>query len=130
MDSFEPGEMSRIPLDSVILNLADMLKEKEVIPILMDCLEPPDISNIDRSFQSLFDSNFITGPCDGSEITKLGSLVVALGIDLTLGSLVGLGIQFGVAAEAVQIAGILSFPKTPWVMTNPMFHDPETFNGK
>jgi len=129
MDSFEPGEMSRIPLDSVILNLADMLKE-EVIPILLDCLEPPNISNIDRSFQSLYDSNFITSPDDGGEITKLGSLVVGLGIDLTLGSLVGLGIQFGVAAEAVQIAGILSFPKTPWVMTNPVFHDPETFNGK
>ena len=104
-----------------------MLNEA-VTPILLDCLEPPHLSTIERSFQSLHESNFISSPTDEGVITSLGSLVVALGIDLTLGALVGLGIQFGVAAESIQLAAILSFPKTPWAVSSPMYHDTHTFN--
>lgn len=78
MPPFEAGEMVRIPLDQVILSLRDMLGEA-VTPILLECLEPPDIFNINRSFQSLHDNNFISEPTDEGEITSLGSLVVALG---------------------------------------------------
>ena len=52
-----------------------------------------------------------------------------MGIDLALGSIIGLGIQMGVAAEAIQLAAVLSFPKTPWSMTNPLIHEPDQFNG-
>lgn len=127
MPMFEQGELARSPLDNTILSLRDMLNEA-VTPILLDCLEPPDISTIERSFQSLHESNFISSPTDEGTITSLGSLVVALGIDLTLGALVGLGIQFGVAAESIQLAAILSFPKTPWAVSSPMYHDTATFN--
>ncbi|KAL3795161.1 hypothetical protein HJC23_007389 [Cyclotella cryptica] len=127
MSPFEVGEMVRIPLDQVILSLRDMLGEA-VTPILLECLEPPDLFNIEQSFRSLYESNFISDPTDKGEITKLGSLVVALGIDLTLGALVGLGIQFGVAAEAIQLAAILSCPKTPWAVSSPMYHDADTLN--
>lgn len=129
MDLFETGEMLRIPLDSVILTLKEMLQE-EATPVLLDCLEPPDLSTIERSFRSLCTSNFITEPDDSGNITTLGKFVSSLGIDLTLGSLIGLGIQFGVGPEAIEMAAVLSFPKTPWVMTNPLFHDPPEFNGK
>jgi len=127
MQQFDVGELVRTPLDSTILSLRDMLNEA-VTPILLDCLEPPDISHIERSFQSLHASNFISDPHDEGKITSLGSLVVALGIDLTFGAFVGLGIQFGVAAEAIQLAAILSFPKTPWAMSSPLYHDTDTFN--
>ena len=127
MPMFEQGELARSPLDNTILSLRDMLNEA-VTPILLDCLEPPDISTIERSFQSLHASNFISSPTDEGVITSLGSLVVALGIDLTLGALVGIGIQFGVAPEAIQLAAILSFPKTPWAVSSPMYHDTDTFN--
>lgn len=127
MAPFETGEMARMPLDSVILSLREMLSE-EVTPILLDCLEAPDISTIERSFKSLYDSNFISAPDDQGDITSLGSLVVALGIDLSLGALVGLGIQFGLAAEAIQMAAIVAFPKTPWSMTSPMYHETDQFN--
>jgi hypothetical protein len=50
-----------------------------VTPMLLECLEPPDITNIERSFQSLHDSSFITQPSDDGEITSLGSLAVSLG---------------------------------------------------
>lgn len=130
MDEFEPGEMARIPLDSVILMLKQMLADEKVTEVLQDCLEPPNLSTIDRSFESLYRSHFITAPEDECEITTLGSFVSALGIDLALGSLVGLGIQFGLAAETIQMAGVLSFPKTPWIMSNPLIHDPKDYNGK
>jgi hypothetical protein len=56
--------------------------------------------------------------------------VSTLGIDLALGSLIGLGIQFGVGAEAIQMAGILSFPKGPWIQSNPLIHATDDFNSK
>lgn len=59
-------------------SLREMLGEA-VTPILLECLEPPDMKNIHRSFKSLFQSNFINDPSDDGEITPLGSLVVALG---------------------------------------------------
>jgi HrpA-like RNA helicase len=130
MAEFEPGEMLRIPLDSVILMLKEMLKEEEIRDVLQDCIEPPNTSTIERSFESLFRSHFITAASGDCEITQLGSFVSALGVDLALGSLVGLGIQFGVAAEAIQLAGILSFPMPPWVMSNPLVHDAKSFNGE
>ena len=127
MPIFEQGELARSLLDNTILSLRDMLSEA-VTPILLDCLEPPDLSTIEQSFQLLHASNFIFSPSDEGAITSLGSLVVALGIDLTLGALVGVGIKFGVAAEAIQVAAILSFPKSPWAVSSPMYHDKDTFN--
>ena len=126
-DHFEAGEMLRSPLDSVIMNLRDMMNEP-VTKILQDCLEVPDLSTIERSFNSLHASNFISQPNDNGEITSLGRLVVKLGIDLKLGSLIGLGIKFGVAAESIELAAILSFPKAPWAISSPMYHDTATFN--
>ena len=98
--------------------LKEMLPEDRVGEVLCTCLEPPDLSTIDRSFQSLHKSHFITSPDDSCDVTNLGSFVSSLGIDLALGSLIGLGVQMGVGAEAVQMAAILSFPKSPWVMSS------------
>lgn len=92
MLDFEPGEMLRVPLDSVVLSLKDMLKGERVVDALMDCLEPPKLENVLRSFKSLHQSNFITAPEDTCDITSLGSFVLALGLDLHLGSIVGLGV--------------------------------------
>ena len=122
------GEMLRIPLDTVILTLKEMMNE-QAIPILLQCLEPPDISTIERSFNSLYKSSFISRADDSGVITTLGSFVSSLGIDLTLGYLIGLGVQFGVAAEAIEMAAIMSFPQGPWNLSNPLFHEPPVFNG-
>ena len=127
MEEFEPGEMVRIPLDSVILMLKQILHE-EVKPVFMDCLEPPALDTIETSFQSLNYWNFITEASDKADITPLGTFVSALGIDLSLGSFVGLGIQFGVAAEAIEMAAMMSLPKTPFQITSPMWLTPGKFN--
>ncbi|CAB9524055.1 Probable ATP-dependent RNA helicase spindle-E [Seminavis robusta] len=127
MDEFEPGEMVRIPLDSVILMLKEMLHES-ITPVLLDCLEPPNTTTIERSFESLHQWKFITSPDDDGEITDLGSFVSSLGMDLMFGNLIGLGIQFGVAAEAIEMASVMSFPKTPFQITSPLIHSPAEFN--
>jgi len=129
LEEFEPGEMIRIPLDSVILLLKQILHE-EVKPVFMDCLEPPSLDTIERSFQSLHHWNFITEPSDTADITSLGSFVSSLGVDLSLGSFIGLGIQFGVAAEAIEMAAMMSLPKTPFQITSPMWLSPDEFNVK
>ena len=129
MAKFEIGEMSRVPLDNVILDLKQMLHE-EATPVLLECLEPPELRTIERSFESLHQQRFLSTPDDSGDITNLGSFVASLGIDLLLGSLIGLGIQFGVGAEAIEIAAILSFSKSPWIISNPLFHEAFEFNGK
>jgi HrpA-like RNA helicase len=118
MDAFEPGEILRIPLDSVILMLKEMLSSESVVEVLHHCIEPPNIKTIDRSFESLYRSHFISSPDDSCTVTTLGAFVSALGVDLALGSLIGLGIQFGVGKESIMLAAVLSFPKTPWIMSS------------
>ena len=129
MKKFEPGEMLRIPLDTVILTLKGILpNEESATKVLLECLEPPNGTTIERSLISLHDSRFITSPDDEGEITTLGTFVSSLGTDLSLGALIGLGIQFGVGPEAIQLAGALSFgTKPPWIISNKLLHGAKEF---
>lgn len=129
-EPYENGEILRIPLDSVILTLKDIIPESESIArVLRSCIEPPDLDAIDNSLVHLHKARFTTSSQDDCGITELGKFVASLGIDLELGSLVGLGIQFGVGAEAIQLAGILACDKGPWHMGNPLVHETDQFNG-
>jgi HrpA-like RNA helicase len=52
MQPFEAGEMLRTPLDSVILTLKEMMGDDEkVSTVLGDCIEPPNLSTIERSYE-------------------------------------------------------------------------------
>jgi HrpA-like RNA helicase len=73
MHAFEPGEIVRTPLDSVILTLRTILEDGEVTSTLLECIEPPQMATISRSFESLYNSDFITAPSDACEITTLGN---------------------------------------------------------
>merc|ERR1712176_530643 len=127
-NAFEEGEILRSPLDSVILNLRTIKKDESISELLTDCIEVPDLDNIEKSFASLFRNNFISEPSDGFDITVLGKLAVQLGIDLALGAMVGFGIQFGLVAETVELAAILSSPKSPWLIPNALMQEPEKYN--
>ena len=130
-EPFEIGEILRIPLDSVVLMLKEIIPQSEsVTNVLRNCLEPPDLGSIDNSLLHLHKARLITTAIDDCEITELGKFVLALGIDLSLGCLVGLGIQFAVGPEAIQLAGILACDKGPWLMSNPLVHPIGQYNGK
>ena len=127
--AFEEGEILRSPLDSTILNLRTIVEGESISALLMECIERPDIVNIENSFKSLHNRNFITEASDEFAITSLGELVVALGIDLSIAALVGFGIRLGLLGETIELAAILSFPQTPWLIPNPMLQDTEVYNG-
>jgi Helicase conserved C-terminal domain len=121
-EAFEAGEMVRIPLDTVILSLKDMLPDYRISEVLMECLEPPDVKTIERSFENLYRWHFISSPDEDSQITDIGSFSLALGVDIMLGCLVGLGIRMGVGAEVIQLAAVLTFPKPVWSIGSPLVH--------
>ena len=90
MSAFEVGEMHRVPLDSIILNLRSIMKEEGVSQILEECLEPPDLTAIANSLESLHKSRFIDEVKDDFELTPLGGLVNILGIDLMIAAMIGI----------------------------------------
>jgi len=127
--AFEEGEILRSPLDSVILNLRTIVNDESISELLRACIEPPDTVNIDNSFASLYNRKFITEASDNFGITSLGGLVIALGIDLTIGAMVGFGLRLGLLEETIEIASILSFPKSPWLLPNALLQEPKMYNG-
>jgi HrpA-like RNA helicase len=129
MDPFETGEILRMPLDSVILSIKDMIPDEGVSDLLSRLIEPPERGNIARSIEALFKQRFLTEASESSHLTSLGSFVVALGIDLCLGTFIGLGFILGLPAEAITLAAVLSFPKSPWSIANASFHESSKYNG-
>jgi len=125
---FEEGEILRTPLDSVILNLRTITDDESITELLMDCLEPPSLWNVDRALRSLHECNFISDPSDDFSITPLGSFVIALGVDLALGSFIGYGIRMGVGPEAIDVVAALSSPKSPWLIPNALLQEPDKYN--
>jgi HrpA-like RNA helicase len=130
MSPFEIGEMHRMPLDSIILNLRSIVKEQNVTDMLAECLEPPNMSTIEKSIESLHQSRFIDEVRDDFEITALGNLVTCLGVDLKMGALIGIGKKLDVLPECIAIAAFLSFPQSPWLIPNSLLQPPATFNSK
>jgi HrpA-like RNA helicase len=130
MEETERGEITEIPLDSVILTMKEIFHKEPVTSMLADMIEPPETSNIDSSFNFLHGKQYITMPNDAGAITETGKFVTAMGLELELGDFIARGIQFGIAAEALEVAAILSFPKTPWLMPNPMVHSSADYNGE
>ena len=126
---FESGEILRSPLDTVILNLRTIVSEESITELLLDCLEPPKVENIQRSLASLYMAGFIDAPDDNFETTAMGNLVVSLGIDSTLGALIGLGIKLGILEAAIEIANALSSPQSVWLIPNLIMQEPLVYNG-
>ena len=97
---------------------------------MQECIEPPKLTNIQKSFDSLHKRNLITEATDDFEITSLGSLVVSLGVDLILGCIIGVGMQLGLLPESIEIAAILSFPKSAWLIPNALMQEPHEYNSE
>lgn len=59
-------EILRVPLQETILNLRVMLESSEdfegVVPLLEDMLEPPDVRNVEQSFEYLHSVGMIDAP--------------------------------------------------------------------
>ena len=140
MRGFDMSDIHKTPLDSVVLNFYAMLRssgksegsllDESIADLLAETLEPPAPSAVDRAFTSLCDQGLLTAPNDDGELTGMGSFVSHLGLDLSLGRLVGLGAQLGVLDDAIILAAVLSQPQPPWRRANPLVHDdPDEYNA-
>jgi hypothetical protein len=126
MNEHQTAEVYCRPLEDVILDMWVAMEGSKkfcgVTALLQQLIESPDTTNIDRSYQSLYEHNFITQPNDRSHLTAMGRLSGALPVDISLGRLITQGVILGVAGEAIILAAALSLPKSPSRFINPLFH--------
>jgi HrpA-like RNA helicase len=83
-----------------------------VVPILDELLEPPDISNVIKSFHYLHESNMISQPDDDGVLTLIGRLAGSLPVDLKLSQIIAYGVMLGVGVESCILSSALSLPKS------------------
>ncbi|GMI13135.1 hypothetical protein TrVE_jg2583 [Triparma verrucosa] len=124
----EIGEIGRMPLDDVVLTLKEIVGG-EVLPVLTECIEPPDTVHVDKSFSELHKFGLLNSSDDSSELTRLGEFVSRMGLDVDLGRFIGLSVQFGTIREAIYFAAAMAGSRTPFAMANPLVQtDPDQYN--
>uniref|UniRef100_A0A7S3JYC1 Uncharacterized protein n=1 Tax=Aureoumbra lagunensis TaxID=44058 RepID=A0A7S3JYC1_9STRA len=129
------SEIQRTPLDSIILHFYSMLEFSEelndsVSSLLAETLEPPKKYAVAQAFNSLFTDGLLNKPSDEGIPTAMGTFVSTLGVDLSLGRLVGIGAQIGILDDAITLAAILSQSQSPWRIASPLVHnDPNEYNA-
>jgi HrpA-like RNA helicase len=133
-EEYDTSELKKTPLHNIILSLRHMLENSEdfkgVVPVLQDLLEPPDVVNINCSFEYLYSERMITEPNDSCELTIVGDLVAQLPVDCQLGKLIAYGIRLGCAPECVVLAAALMQPKKLFRVATPFIHkDPDELNA-
>ena len=125
------SEIHRCPLDATVLSLMGMSGGTDLgaAAMLAETVEPPAAAAVDRSFAELNAAGLVTSADpDDAAVTAMGAFVSALGIDLRLGRLVGLGAQLGALGDAALLAAALSAPRSPWRVANPLVHvDPDEY---
>eukprot|EP01041_Mallomonas_annulata_P007018 gene7018-14283_t len=132
-DDHEVAEVHRQPLQDIILRLRAMLEDTDsfegVVPVLMDLLEPPDVDNVEKSFDYLFRADMLSRPDDSGELTSLGKFAGNLPIDLRHTRLLAYGIALGLKNEAVVMAAAFTLAKPPFIFGSPLiFTDPDQYN--
>eukprot|EP01041_Mallomonas_annulata_P005183 gene5183-10365_t len=132
-DEHEMAEVHRQPMQDTILRLRAMLEDTDsfegVVPVLMDLLEPPDMENVEKSFDYLFRADMLSRPDDSGELTSLGKFAGNLPIDLRHTRLLAYGIALGLKNEAVVMAAAFTLAKPPFIVGSPLiFTDPDQYN--
>ena len=101
---FDTSEVRRTPLQEIIIQLKAVAESAEamdegVSSMLEDLIEPPDLLNIDKSFEFLFDAGMIDEPSDRSRLTPMGKFSSELNVGVELSRLISLGVMIGVGEE-------------------------------
>ena len=153
---YELSEIHRQPLDAVVLNLRSML-DAPVGPMLAQTLEPPAADHVGRSLTALRKQGFLTEPRGDAKaaqyydwedtngdpaaarraaealeglLTPQGRFVALIGVDLRLGRVIAVGNALGCGPVAAAAAAVLSLPRSPLRIANPLVHqDPDEYNA-
>ena len=127
-------EILRVPLQETILNLRVMLESscefEGVVPLLKDMLQPPDMGNVEQSFEFLYSNSMIDSPSDEGSLTPTGKFVGSLHVGIMCGRLIAYSIMLGVEEEGAMLAAALTLPKSPFRIASPLVHkDPAVYNA-
>lgn len=128
------GEVLRVPLHDMILKLRSMLEDSldfnGIIPVLSELPEPPEIENISKSFEYLFDIGLITEDSDEGKLTIPGKFLSQLTMSIRLGRFLVYAILLGIFEEAVIIVAALQLSRTPFRLPSPyIVKDPAVINS-
>ena len=119
LDSYSTPAILREPLNKVILNVKRLNQEGEPKSILSLAIQPPKLSDIERTILELKEvgaltlkkkneyGDYVNNPYDG-DLTYVGMIMANLPIDVRLSKLILLGQSFGKLREAIIIAAGLS----------------------
>eukprot|EP00603_Paraphysomonas_imperforata_P009533 CAMPEP_0114465236 /NCGR_PEP_ID=MMETSP0104-20121206/8383_1 /TAXON_ID=37642 ORGANISM="Paraphysomonas imperforata, Strain PA2" /NCGR_SAMPLE_ID=MMETSP0104 /ASSEMBLY_ACC=CAM_ASM_000202 /LENGTH=1658 /DNA_ID=CAMNT_0001638425 /DNA_START=38 /DNA_END=5014 /DNA_ORIENTATION=+ len=127
-------EVLRVPLQETILNLRIMLENSHgfegVVPLLENLIDPPDMENVQASFDMLFDAGIINQPGDEGRLTQTGRFVGGLPVSIEHGRLIYFSVLTGLHVDGSIVAAALSLPRSPFRIASPIVHkDPKVFNG-
>lgn len=119
MPDFEPPESMSLSLDRLYLQ-AKQLSERlgrsldgpgvprQAAQLLAQMPEAPDLKNVELARERNAELGAISECSEDAYITALGRLCLQLPLDLKLSRLVWLGAHFGLMADAVVLASVLS----------------------
>ena len=131
MHDFEPPECTSMSLDRLYLqakqlstqlsqSLKDLRVPRGAQELLAQLPEAPDLSRVALARQKNAELGTISNATEVAQITALGYLCLHLPLDLKLTRLVWLGAHFGVAADAVVLASVIS-SQDAFSMPSPLF---------
>jgi len=120
----EEAEVHRTTHEEIIIKLRSTLEKSldfnGVLPVLENLIEPPDLSNIEKSFVNLHMMNMISEPSDVGSLTTTGIFAGKLGVGVSLSRLIVYGIMFGIGPEATVITAALLIQQTIFRTANPI----------
>lgn len=131
MPDFEPPESMSLSLDRLYLQ-AKQLSERlgrsldgpgvprQAAQLLAQMPEAPDLKNVELARERNAELGAISECSEDAYITALGRLCLQLPLDLKLSRLVWLGAHFGLMADAVVLASVLS-SLDAFSMPSPLF---------
>ena len=96
--------------------------DEEVLPILADLIEPPDLGQAEESLVTLWSYGMIEQPVD-SPLTQSGALAAALPIDYRLSRMLALSVQLDCCREAIIIASALTLARPVYRIASSLIHD-------
>jgi len=102
------SEVQRTPLQETIVQLKAVTErgsdlDKSVVDMLENLIEPPNMSNINKSFEILYDAGMIDDPCDDGRLTPMGRFSSGLSVGIQLSRLISLGVAMGLEEEVCLI---------------------------
>lgn len=125
MSEFDAPEMEIAPLEKLYVNVKFLaaklppfrvpdeppnspprrLKPRELLRLTA---QPPDVSALERSVQTLVEMGALTSTAEEAELSLLGHLMLTLPLDIYLCRLVVYGALLGCISDAIVLASALS----------------------